>query len=98
MTEETKKIFSGSEVGVLIEDFEGQVKTLADGIVSLDEKVDKGFAEMNGKFEQIDERLLKIETELSIIRNDLKEKVGRDEFKLLEAKVLRLEKNLLNRK
>ena len=33
-----------------------------------------------------------VKDELRIIRNELKEKVGRDEFKFLETRVVRLEK------
>ena len=37
--------------------------------------------------------MLEVKAELGLIRHDLKEKVGRDEFKLLEQRVLRLEKS-----
>ncbi|MEK7609064.1 MAG: hypothetical protein AAB476_01110 [Patescibacteria group bacterium] len=41
---------------------------------------------------QLKDDMLEVKAELALIRHDLKEKVGRDEFKLLEQRVLRLEK------
>ena len=44
------------------------------------------------KVDMLEEDMLEVKAELSLIRHELKEKVGRDEFKLLEQRVLRLEK------
>mgnify|MGYP001605078573 FL=1 len=52
--------------------------------------------ENTGKLEKIDGRLLIVETDLEIIKNELAiirhNQVTRDEFKLLETRVHRLEK------
>lgn len=55
------------------------------------DKVENRFDNIENRFDKVEEDLDTIKTELSIIRNDLKEKVSREEFKLLETRVLRLE-------
>lgn len=54
-------------------------------IDKLEKKVDKGFEEVDRKFEMVFD-------ELHLIRNELKEKVGRDEFIFLEKRVIALER------
>ena len=63
------------------------------------EKVDKRFDEVDKRFEKVDEQFKQdgaqfdeVKDELRVIRNELKEKVSRDEFVLLEKRVLKLEK------
>ena len=48
--------------------------------------------EVNGRFGEVDYKLELIFGELGLIKNDLKQKVGRDEFVLLEKRVSHLEK------
>ncbi|MEK7147196.1 MAG: hypothetical protein AAB772_02995 [Patescibacteria group bacterium] len=42
------------------------------------------FGEIDQRFEQVDQQFSEVKDELHLIRNDLKEKVSRDEFVLLE--------------
>ena len=50
------------------------------------------FDEVDQKFDEVDQRFDEVTDELHVIRNELKEKVGRDEFVLLEKRVAALEK------
>ncbi len=65
--------------------FEGQ-QVLGGKIDKVDKKVENLRTEMDYKFELTFD-------ELRLIRNELKEKVGRDEFVLLEKRVMALEKS-----
>ena len=80
------------DLGVIMENVDSKLDLLVEGhhtldkkIDQVDKKVDNLKTEMNYKFEVVFD-------ELHIIRNELKEKVGRDEFVLLEKRVLLLEK------
>jgi hypothetical protein len=46
------------------------------------------------RFDAVDERFTTVLEELHLIRNDLKEKVSREEFIILEKRVLTIEKKL----
>ena len=87
-------IFNKSEryFGVILESMDSNIKSLLDGhqalykkIDNLKENVDERFKEVNYKFDVVFD-------ELHLIRNDLKEKVSRDEFVFLEKRVTALEK------
>jgi len=65
--------------------FEGQ-QVLGGKIDKVDKKVENLRTEMDYKFELTFD-------ELRLIRNELKEKVGRDEFALLEKRIVALEKS-----
>ena len=56
------------------------------------DKVDQRFDEVDQRFDEVDQRFDEVTDELHVIRNELKEKVGRDEFVLLEKRVAALEK------
>lgn len=56
------------------------------------EVVFEKFDEIDARFGKIDVQFDEVKDELRIIRNELKEKVSRDEFALLEKRVLKLEK------
>ena len=56
------------------------------------DKVDQKFDEVDQRFDEVDQRFDEVTDELHVIRNELKEKVGRDEFVLLEKRVAALEK------
>jgi len=67
------------------------------------EKMDQRFEKMDQRFEKIDQRFEKMDQKFDmvfdgvhLIRNDLKEKVSRDEFVLLEKRVLVLERKKVN--
>jgi len=79
--------------GVLLENIDSKLDLVVEGhqvlgrkIDKVDKKVDNLRTEMNYKFEIVFD-------ELHLIRNDIKEKVSRDEFILLEKRVLSLEKS-----
>ena len=56
------------------------------------DKVDQKFDKVDQRFDEVDQRFDEVTDELHVIRNELKEKVGRDEFVLLEKRVAALEK------
>ena len=68
-----------------IDNVDGKIGNLDHKIDNVDKKLEDFRAEVNYKFDVVFE-------ELHVIRNDLKEKVGRDEFQLLEKRVITLEK------
>lgn len=82
--------------GVLLEHIDSKLDLLIEGHSALDKKIDKKIDEVNEKvdrgFAEIDYKFNVVMEELHIIRNELKEKVGRDEFILLEKRVTHLEK------
>lgn len=57
------------------------------------EQVDRRFEQIDRRFEQIDRRFDEVAGEIRIVRHELKEKIGRDEFILLEKRVAILEKS-----
>ncbi len=59
-------------------------------------KVDERFNKVDERFDNVDAQFNNVKDELYIIRNELKEKVGRDEFTLLEKRVIALEKSRKN--
>lgn len=69
MTEENKKIFSGTEVGVLIEDFDKKLDVVAEGVLTLDRKVD-GLAE---RMDGLEDRLDKIDVKIALINEEVVE-------------------------
>ena len=93
--------------GVVLEDIDSKLDLVLEGHQVLDKKiedfrkkVDERFNEVDYKFEvvfekfdEIDVQFSDVKDELHIIRNELKEKVGRDEFVLLEKRVMALEKS-----
>ena len=78
--------------GVILESMDSKLDAVLEGHHVLDKKIDKVDkkvddlkTEMNYKFDIVFD-------ELHIIRNELKEKIGREEFVLLEKRVMALEK------
>ena len=53
--------------------------------------VDQRFADVDQRFDVVDQELKTIKGELALINHNLKQKVDREEFKFLEARVARLE-------
>jgi len=83
-------------MGILVEGLRSEIQTVAEGVVSLHEQL-AVLREMVAKNTE-DIELMKtdieiIKAELGIIRRDLKEKVGRDELAVLEARVAMLERS-----
>ena len=83
-------------MGVLVEDVKGDIKLLAESfgemqnqLVSLRDMVAKNTEDI--ELIKVDTEIMR--SELSIIRRDLKEKAGRDELAVLEARVGVLERS-----
>ncbi|OGZ02214.1 MAG: hypothetical protein A2946_03710 [Candidatus Liptonbacteria bacterium RIFCSPLOWO2_01_FULL_53_13] len=81
-------------IGVILEHIDSRLDIVVEGqhalgvqINHVDGKVDTLREEMNYKFDAVFD-------ELHLIRNDLKEKVGRDEFTVLEKRMAVLEKRV----
>jgi len=56
-------------------------------------KIDRHYGEFQEFRKDVDYKFELVFDELHLIRNELKEKVGRDEFALLEKRVIALEKS-----
>jgi len=85
-----KDIFSGAEVGVLVEHFTSQVEFVGEGVLELNktmDKVEKRLDRVEGDIGTIKMNVEVIKMDISVIKNDLKNKVSRDEFAILERKV-----------
>ena len=88
----------GDRMEALLEAMQDDFRAFGDGLETLDGKVDRGFRNVDQRFDTVDRRfgevdkdLAFIKVELGLIRHELKQKVDRTEFKLLEARVARLE-------
>jgi len=77
-------------LGVLAENFESQIKLIAESLSGVQEQL-IAIRDMVAKNT---EDIEVIKMDISIIRNDLKEKVDRDEFVALEKRLHLLEKKL----
>jgi len=93
MSEENSKK-SGQErhFGVILERIDSKLDLVVEGHAALDKKIDDFKEDVDEKFKMVDYKFEVVLDELHIIRNELKEKVGRDEFVLLEKRVATLEK------
>ncbi|MBU6414640.1 hypothetical protein KGQ34_00115 [Patescibacteria group bacterium] len=85
---ETKRHF-----GVILEHIDSKVKLVLEGHRGLDKKIDKYYEEFGGFRREVNYNFDIVLSELRLIRNELKEKVGRDEFAFLEKRVIALEKS-----
>lgn len=103
----TKSDFTPAErrFGVLLENIDSKIDLVLEGHAALDHKIDRAAedldkkiedfrAEVNVRFEEVNYKFDVVFDELHVIRNELKEKVGRDEFQLLEKRVTGLEKKI----
>jgi len=80
--DETKRHFD-----VVAEDLKEDIKAVSEQVVANTEKLE----EHDRRFNKIDETLETIKLDIEVIKNDLKQKVGRDEFVILEKRVSMLE-------
>ena len=95
---------SGTEVGVLVEHFTSQVKFVGEQVSGLNDKFDNLEVKVNRidarldnvevKLDKIDGDVEIIKTDIELIKHDLKNKVGRDEFAILERRVALLENRI----
>ena len=82
-------------IGVVAENFDSQTKLIAESLSGLQQQLTVIRDMVVRNTEDIEMIKMDIDTmkgELSLIRHDLKEKVGRDEFALLENRISKLEK------
>ena len=82
--------------GVILENMDSKLDLLVEGRQVSDKKIDRVDGKVDDFRKEVDYKFEVVFDELRIIRNELKEKVGREEFALLEKKVLKLEK-VINR-
>ncbi len=78
--------------GVILESMDSKLNLVVEGHQVLDKKIEDFRKETNNRFNEMDYKFDIVFDELHLIRNDLKEKVGRDEFVLLEKRVMALER------
>jgi len=90
-----KKELSTSErhFGVVLEDIDSKLDLVVEGVETVDKKIDKVDSKVDNLREEMDYKFEIVFDELRLIRNELKEKVGRDEFAFLEKRVMALEKS-----
>jgi len=90
-----KKQLSISErhFGVVLEDIDSKLNLVAEGHQGLDKRIEDFRKRVDEKFGEVNYKFEIVLDELHLIRNELKEKVGRDEFALLEKRVIALEKS-----
>lgn len=87
-----KKSTKSRELGVILEHFDSKTELILEGQQALDRKIDLNHQEFKEFREEVNYKFDVVFDELHMIRNDLKEKVGRDEFAALEKRVMYLEK------
>lgn len=86
------KNFSERRFGVILENIDSKLDLVVEGQETLDKKIDKADKKVDDLHEEMNYKFEVVFDELHLIRNELKEKVGRDEFILLEKRVMALEK------
>ena len=86
-------ILSERHFGIVLEDIDSKLDLLVEGHQGLDKKIEDFRKEVDERFNEVDYKFELTFDELRLIRNELKEKVGRDEFVLLEKRVMALEKS-----
>lgn len=79
--------------GVVLVDIDAKLDLVLEGHTALDSKIDRNHEEFREFRKEVNYKFEVVFDELHLIRNELKEKVGRDEFALLEKRVMALEKS-----
>lgn len=89
-----KKELSQAErhFGVILENIDSKLDLVVEGVEVLDKKVSQVDQKVDNLKSEMDYKFEVVFDELRLIRNELKEKVGRDEFIILEKRVAVLEK------
>jgi tetrahydromethanopterin S-methyltransferase subunit G len=90
-----KKQLSAPErhFGVILEDIDSKLDLVVERQQVLDKKIGRNHEEFQEFRSEVNYKFEIVFDELRLIRNELKEKVGRDEFTLLEKRVIALEKS-----
>jgi len=83
---------TGRRFGVVLENIDSKLDLVVEGQQALDKKIDKVDEKVGGLKEEMNYKFEIVFDELHLIRNELKEKVGRDEFIVLEKRVSALER------
>lgn len=89
-----KKEMKDGRLGVIVENMDSKIDLVLEGHKALDIKIDKNHEEFREFRKEVNYKFEIVFDELRLIRNELKEKVGRDEFTVLEKRVASLEKKL----
>ena len=76
---------------LLAEKVTQQLREITERVDEFEERVMLRFASVDKRFDVVDQELKTIKGELALINHNLKQKVDREEFKFLEARVARLE-------
>ncbi|MBI3638496.1 hypothetical protein HY227_02020 [Candidatus Wolfebacteria bacterium] len=84
--------------GGVLENIDSKLDLVVEGQEALSEKMDKNHQEFKEFRDEVNYKFEVVFDELRIIRNELKEKISRDEFSLLEKRVIKLEKRLTTAK
>lgn len=99
MTTENNKTRERDQFTVVLESIQSDFRIFGEKLEMMEEKFEKRFDGADERFDGFEKRFDGVDykfelvfDELHIIRNELKEKVGRDEFTLLEKRVMVLEK------
>jgi len=85
-----------SNFGTILESMDSKIDQVLEGYGALDKKIDTNHKEFCEFRKEVSYKFDTVFDELHLIRNDLKEKVSREEFVLLEKRVLMLERKKIN--
>jgi len=87
--------------GVLLEHMDSKLDLVIEGQHSLNNSLNQRIDEIEDKvdtgFNEVDFKFGVVLDELQIIRNELKEKIGRDEFAVSEKRIFNLEKKVASK-
>ena len=81
----TNDVFTGTQVGALIEGFRNDIKVVAEGLTSLTKKVDMMYEELL----QRGEDLRGIKADLKIVKADLAEIIGSHDERIVKLETAR---------
>lgn len=84
-------VISMNEFKTVVESFQSDLKKVSEAIQSVQSKMNDGFQYMHEQFGSLKEQVALLHEGQTEIKNDLKQKVDRDEFGRLELRVARLE-------
>lgn len=96
-TKQAQKKSLDINVGALIENFDSKLDLVVEGHRGLSNKIDGLGEEINERFNEVDYKFETVFDELHLIQNELKEKISRDEFLVLQKRVITLEKMIIER-
>jgi len=93
-TQKSEKDLSKNErhFGVILENIDSKLDLTVEGMGVLDKKIDKVDGKVDNLRKEMNYKFEVVFDELHLIRNELKEKVSRDEFMVLEKRVMALER------